>query len=108
MIVISAPSRSLEARSEKALQGFICPKDKFLFLHLSIAYMRGRRWHSGYRVRPEICRDLSVGIRAPPQAPWPEGGPESLRSPCCGLAIYKNIKNRIHEIGLIHRALCRL
>ncbi|GFO12397.1 hypothetical protein PoB_003890200 [Plakobranchus ocellatus] len=22
--------------------------------------------------------------------PWPDGGPESLRSPCCGLAIYKN------------------
>ncbi|GFO03626.1 hypothetical protein PoB_003013100 [Plakobranchus ocellatus] len=25
-------------------------------------------------------------VRAPPQAPWPDGGPESLRSPCCGLA----------------------
>ncbi|GFO17225.1 hypothetical protein PoB_004373000 [Plakobranchus ocellatus] len=29
-------------------------------------------------------------IRAPPPAPWPDGGSESLRSPCCGLAIYKN------------------
>ncbi|GFO49101.1 hypothetical protein PoB_007560600 [Plakobranchus ocellatus] len=29
-------------------------------------------------------------VRAPPPAPWPDGGPESLRSPCCGLAIYKN------------------
>ncbi|GFO46570.1 hypothetical protein PoB_007307500 [Plakobranchus ocellatus] len=29
-------------------------------------------------------------VRAPPTAPWPDGGPESLRSPCCGLAIYKN------------------
>ncbi|GFO18114.1 hypothetical protein PoB_004461900 [Plakobranchus ocellatus] len=29
-------------------------------------------------------------IRAPPPAPWPDGGPESLRSPCCVLAIYKN------------------
>ncbi|GFO47741.1 hypothetical protein PoB_007424600 [Plakobranchus ocellatus] len=28
-------------------------------------------------------------VRAPPPAPWPDGGPESLRSPCCGLAIYK-------------------
>ncbi|GFO35853.1 hypothetical protein PoB_006235800 [Plakobranchus ocellatus] len=27
--------------------------------------------------------------RAPLPAPWPDGGPESLRSPCCGLAIYK-------------------
>ncbi|GFN85795.1 hypothetical protein PoB_001230100 [Plakobranchus ocellatus] len=26
-------------------------------------------------------------VRAPPPAPWPDGGPESLRSPCCGLAI---------------------
>ncbi|GFN74586.1 hypothetical protein PoB_000109200 [Plakobranchus ocellatus] len=29
-------------------------------------------------------------VRAPPRAPWPDGGPESLRSPCYGLAIYKN------------------
>ncbi|GFO26272.1 hypothetical protein PoB_005277700 [Plakobranchus ocellatus] len=27
--------------------------------------------------------------RAPPPAPWPDEEPESLRSPCCGLAIYK-------------------
>ncbi|GFN91732.1 hypothetical protein PoB_001823800 [Plakobranchus ocellatus] len=26
-------------------------------------------------------------VRTPPPAPWPDGGPESLRSPCCGLAI---------------------
>ncbi|GFO36313.1 hypothetical protein PoB_006281800, partial [Plakobranchus ocellatus] len=31
-------------------------------------------------------------VRVPPPAPWPDGGPESLRSPCCGLAIYKNQK----------------
>ncbi|GFN76337.1 hypothetical protein PoB_000284300 [Plakobranchus ocellatus] len=29
-------------------------------------------------------------VRAPPPTPWPVRGPESLRSPCCGLAIYKN------------------
>ncbi|GFO33643.1 hypothetical protein PoB_006014800 [Plakobranchus ocellatus] len=29
-------------------------------------------------------------VRAPLPAPWPDGGPESLRSPCCGLVIYKN------------------
>ncbi|GFO47374.1 hypothetical protein PoB_007387900 [Plakobranchus ocellatus] len=27
-------------------------------------------------------------VRAPPPAPWPDGGLESLRSPCCGLAIH--------------------
>ncbi|GFO37940.1 leucine-rich repeat serine/threonine-protein kinase 1 [Plakobranchus ocellatus] len=32
-------------------------------------------------------------VRAPLLAPWPDGGPESLRSPCCGLAIYKKLKN---------------
>ncbi|GFN79441.1 hypothetical protein PoB_000594700 [Plakobranchus ocellatus] len=29
-------------------------------------------------------------VRAPPLAPWPDGGPKSLRSPCCRLAIHKN------------------
>ncbi|GFO19095.1 hypothetical protein PoB_004560000 [Plakobranchus ocellatus] len=33
-------------------------------------------------------------VRAPLPAPWPDGGPESLRSPCCGLAIYKKLKLR--------------
>ncbi|GFN98829.1 hypothetical protein PoB_002533500 [Plakobranchus ocellatus] len=32
-------------------------------------------------------------VRAPLPAPWPDGGPECLRSPCCGLAIYKKLKN---------------
>ncbi|GFO10336.1 hypothetical protein PoB_003684100 [Plakobranchus ocellatus] len=32
-------------------------------------------------------------VRVPPTAPWPEGGLESLRSPCCGLAIYKKQTN---------------
>ncbi|GFO02612.1 hypothetical protein PoB_002911700 [Plakobranchus ocellatus] len=32
---------------------------------------------------------LLARVRAPLPAPWPDGGPESLRSPCCGLAIYK-------------------
>ncbi|GFO02155.1 hypothetical protein PoB_002866000 [Plakobranchus ocellatus] len=29
-------------------------------------------------------------VRAPPSAPRPDGGPKSLRSPCCGLAICNN------------------
>ncbi|GFO45822.1 hypothetical protein PoB_007232700 [Plakobranchus ocellatus] len=28
-------------------------------------------------------------VQAPPPVPWPDGGSESLRSPCYGLAIYK-------------------
>ncbi|GFO18614.1 hypothetical protein PoB_004511900 [Plakobranchus ocellatus] len=43
-------------------------------------------------------------VRAQPPAPWPDGGPESLKSPC-GQAIYKNLtvsscsqcKNLIHS-----------
>ncbi|GFO43154.1 hypothetical protein PoB_006965900 [Plakobranchus ocellatus] len=33
-------------------------------------------------------------VRAPLPAPWPDGGPKSLRSPCCGLAIYKKLKKK--------------
>ncbi|GFO13883.1 hypothetical protein PoB_004038800 [Plakobranchus ocellatus] len=29
-------------------------------------------------------------VRTPPPGPWLVGGPESLRSTCCGLAIYNN------------------
>ncbi|GFO32757.1 hypothetical protein PoB_005926200 [Plakobranchus ocellatus] len=32
---------------------------------------------------------LLLWVRAPPPAPWADGGPESLRSLCCGLAITK-------------------
>ncbi|GFN88810.1 hypothetical protein PoB_001531600 [Plakobranchus ocellatus] len=32
-------------------------------------------------------------VRALPPAPWPGGGPESLKSPCCGLAIHKDQTN---------------
>ncbi|GFO28583.1 hypothetical protein PoB_005508800, partial [Plakobranchus ocellatus] len=39
-------------------------------------------------------------VRAPPTAPWPDGGPESLRSPCCGLAIYKNSTHSFRSLVL--------
>ncbi|GFO45001.1 hypothetical protein PoB_007150600 [Plakobranchus ocellatus] len=32
---------------------------------------------------------LMSRVRAPPPAPWPDGGPKSLSSPCCKLAIYQ-------------------
>ncbi|GFO14082.1 hypothetical protein PoB_004058700 [Plakobranchus ocellatus] len=47
----------------------------------------GGRWHSGYRDRPEIRRDPSVTSSSSDDT-RPDGGPLSLRSPCCGLAIY--------------------
>ncbi|GFO40083.1 hypothetical protein PoB_006658800 [Plakobranchus ocellatus] len=34
-------------------------------------------------------------VLAPPPAPWPDGRPGSLRSSCCGLAIYRQ-SNRSH------------
>ncbi|GFN95786.1 thioredoxin-like protein 1 [Plakobranchus ocellatus] len=41
-------------------------------------------------------------VRAPLPAPWPDGGPESLRSPCCGLAINEkkiiNMASRIRQL----------
>ncbi|GFO33594.1 hypothetical protein PoB_006009900, partial [Plakobranchus ocellatus] len=55
----------------------------------------GGRGHSSKRGRPEICRALSVLGSNPSPVPWPAGGPESLRSPCCRLAIYKNINQLI-------------
>ncbi|GFN94521.1 hypothetical protein PoB_002102700 [Plakobranchus ocellatus] len=33
-------------------------------------------------------------VRAPPSAPWPDRGLESLRSPCCRLAIHKKMNSR--------------
>ncbi|GFN96650.1 hypothetical protein PoB_002315600 [Plakobranchus ocellatus] len=32
-------------------------------------------------------------VRAPPPAPWPDGRPESLRSPCCEDWLYTNTKS---------------
>ncbi|GFO21570.1 hypothetical protein PoB_004807500 [Plakobranchus ocellatus] len=34
------------------------------------------------------ARTLLSRVQALPLVSWPDGGPESLRSPCCGLALY--------------------
>ncbi|GFO48098.1 hypothetical protein PoB_007460300 [Plakobranchus ocellatus] len=34
-------------------------------------------------------------VRAPPPTPLPDGGPESLRSPYCGLAVYKKTETSL-------------
>ncbi|GFN82121.1 hypothetical protein PoB_000862700 [Plakobranchus ocellatus] len=41
-------------------------------------------------------------------APWPDGGPESLRSPCCGLAIYKNSLLTLNKTDSISEGGCCL
>ncbi|GFN91701.1 eukaryotic translation initiation factor 3 subunit f [Plakobranchus ocellatus] len=50
------------------------------------------------------AENLLLRVRAPPPAPWPDGRPESLRSRCCGLAIYKNHRlfRRISDNILIY------
>ncbi|GFO17874.1 hypothetical protein PoB_004437900 [Plakobranchus ocellatus] len=37
------------------------------------------------------------GVRAPPSATWPDGGPQSLRSSCCELAMHKNVPTHTHN-----------
>ncbi|GFN75220.1 hypothetical protein PoB_000172600 [Plakobranchus ocellatus] len=42
-------------------------------------------------------------VQAPPPAPRPDGGPENLRSPYCGQAVYKKINLLFaHRRGLEH------
>ncbi|GFN82536.1 hypothetical protein PoB_000904200 [Plakobranchus ocellatus] len=50
---------------------------------------------TGKGVGGSVANESALGsaVRGPPPAPWPDGGPESLRSPRCGLAIHKNQKN---------------
>ncbi|GFO40591.1 hypothetical protein PoB_006709600 [Plakobranchus ocellatus] len=53
------------------------------------------RKHLLRRARDSVLRSagtLLLRVRALPPAPWPDGGPESLRSPCYGLAIYNKTK----------------
>ncbi|GFO48497.1 hypothetical protein PoB_007500200 [Plakobranchus ocellatus] len=50
----------------------------------------GRRYTVASESALRSAWTLLSRFRALPPAPWPEGGPKSLRSPCCRLAIYKN------------------
>ncbi|GFO12104.1 hypothetical protein PoB_003860900 [Plakobranchus ocellatus] len=43
------------------------------------------------------AKTLLSRIRALPPVPWPDGGPESLRSPCCELAIFKIPSHRLFK-----------
>ncbi|GFN91765.1 hypothetical protein PoB_001827100 [Plakobranchus ocellatus] len=45
------------------------------------------------------ARTLLSRVRAPPPAPWPDGRPGSLRSPCCGLAIYKKTQTDVSALN---------
>ncbi|GFO25499.1 hypothetical protein PoB_005200400 [Plakobranchus ocellatus] len=42
-------------------------------------------------------------VRAPLPASSPDGGPESLRSPCYGLAIYKKLKLKLQSWHIFHQ-----
>ncbi|GFO10943.1 hypothetical protein PoB_003744800 [Plakobranchus ocellatus] len=37
-------------------------------------------------------------FQAPPPASWPDGEPESLKSLCCGLAIFKKTTFLMHDV----------
>ncbi|GFN76916.1 hypothetical protein PoB_000342200 [Plakobranchus ocellatus] len=46
-----------------------------LYQHRNLTVISGgHRWHSGWRIRPEICMDLSDEVRAPSATPLPGGG----------------------------------
>ncbi|GFN76427.1 hypothetical protein k02a2.6-like [Plakobranchus ocellatus] len=40
---------------------------------------------------PRSAENLLSQFQALPRAPWPDGGPESLKSPSCELATYKSL-----------------
>ncbi|GFO06977.1 G-protein coupled receptor grl101 [Plakobranchus ocellatus] len=47
----------------------------------------------GTLARESVLRSVGIlllRVQAPPSVPWPDEGPESLRSPCCGLAIFND------------------
>ncbi|GFO35616.1 hypothetical protein PoB_006212100 [Plakobranchus ocellatus] len=75
-----------------------CAAPGHVMFSLSIAVIGSKdaqlTWGVGGTVDSESAL-ISAGtplslVRSQPPAPWPDEGPESLRSPCCGLAKYKN------------------
>ncbi|GFN98360.1 hypothetical protein PoB_002486600 [Plakobranchus ocellatus] len=49
---------------------------------------------------------LMSRVRALPPALWPDGGPESLRSPCCGLAISETKLFQSSTEDVFFRCVC--
>ncbi|GFN90891.1 hypothetical protein PoB_001739700 [Plakobranchus ocellatus] len=47
-------------------------------------------------------------VQAPPPTPWPVEGPESLKSPRCGLTIHKKQTSRVASIIFLLLILCRI
>ncbi|GFO40051.1 hypothetical protein PoB_006655600 [Plakobranchus ocellatus] len=84
----------LEPCRERLEQGFKPCREGFKTLPVSLSYTVQGCWGVDGTVASESAlrsaQTLLSRVRAPPPAPWPDRGPESLRSPCCGLAIYKN------------------
>ncbi|GFO24315.1 hypothetical protein PoB_005082000 [Plakobranchus ocellatus] len=50
--------------------------------------------------KPAVRSAGLTWIRSPTPTPWRDGGPESLRSPCCGLIIYKSQTKPICSLEL--------
>ncbi|GFO03191.1 hypothetical protein PoB_002969600 [Plakobranchus ocellatus] len=75
----------LKATSEKDSK-----KEPSLGAAWAIYHLQLNLWIGASESALRSAGTLLSRVRTPPPAPWPDGGPKSLRSPCCGLAIYKN------------------
>ncbi|GFO07759.1 dual specificity protein phosphatase [Plakobranchus ocellatus] len=81
------------APHDHTLQSNVAGVVRYKFPYKSSYVIHCEDWFVGSTVASESALKsagtfLSL-VRAPPPAPWPDGGLESLRSPSCGLAIYK-------------------
>ncbi|GFO07900.1 hypothetical protein PoB_003440500 [Plakobranchus ocellatus] len=77
----------------------------FQALYLAVAPVVSKYRGVGGTVASEsVMRSAGIllsRVRAPPPAPWPKGGLESLRPHCCGLAIYKSVFSAVAEANLV-------